>query len=189
MIEKLLNLVRPLLERLMAQEHKMDIEGFLLASGFALLIVLVGWANQITSRSKEAKDLEAEFLRKAKLKRNDYKKMVNEGGATEDSFTAVVDFLYSAEEDNVVVYDKIKRIKEDLQSLDKKYSWRFLILLSMSISLFVSGTIALFVLSPYKLWALVPNLAFVILIYYNLIKTYNLEKRYTKNIYEAMEKL
>lgn len=189
MMEKLLKIAEFQIDSLKTGEHSMDIEGFLLASGFALLVVLVGWANQITSRSKEAKDLEADFLKKAKLKRTDYKKMINEGGATEDSFTAVVDFLYSAEEDNVVVFDKIKRVKEDLQSLDKKYSWRFWILLLMSISLFVSGTLAFFISPAYKLWALAPNLIFVILVFHNLIKIHNLEKRYTKNIYEAMEKL
>jgi len=167
----------------------MDIEGFLLASGFALLVVLLGWANQITSKSKETKELEGDFLAKAKLKRDDYKKMINEGGATEDSFTAVVDFLYSSEEENVVIFDKINRVKEDLQSLDTKYSWRFWILLLMSISLFVSGTVALFLAPAYKLWVLIPNSIFVIIVFCNLVKVHNLEKRYIKNISEAMEKL
>ena len=167
----------------------MDIAGFLLASGFALLIVLLGWASQITSKSKETKKLEADFLAKAKLKRADYKKMINEGGATEDSFIAVVDFLYSSEEDNVVIFDKIKRVKGDLQSLDRKYSWRFWFLLLMSMSLFLSGTVAFFLCKCYKLYTLLPNSIFVIMVYFNLITTQNLEKRYVKNISEAMEKL
>ena len=167
----------------------MNIEGFLLASGFALLVVLLGWASQITSKSKETKELEGHFLAKAKLRRNDYRKMINEGGATEDSFTAVVDFLYSSEEDNVVIFDKIKRVKEDLQSLDTKYNWRFWILLLMSISLFVSGIVAFFLIPADKLWALIPYLLFVIIVYYNLVKVHILEKRYIKNISEAMEKL
>lgn len=189
MREKLLKIIEFLIDKLKTGEHTMDIEGFLLASGFALMVVLVGWASQITSKSKETKELEGEFLKKAKLKKPDYQKMINDGGATDDSFTAAVDFLYSAEEKNVDVFNKIKRVKEDLQSLDKKYSWRFWMLLFMSISLFASGIVAFFISPTYKLWTLVPNSIFVIIVFCNLIKVHNLEKRYTENIYEAMEKL
>ena len=167
----------------------MDIMGFLLASGFALLIVLLGWASQITSKSKETKELEAVFLEKAKLKRADYKKIISEGGTTEDSFIAVVDFLYSSEEDNVVVFDKIKRVKEDLQSLDRKYNWRFWILLFMSMSLFLSGAVAFFLCECYKLYTLLPNSIFVVVVFCNLITIHNLEKKYVRNISKAMEKL
>ena len=185
----MLKFVEFLINKLKTGDHTMDIEGFLLASGFALMVVLLGWASQITSKSKETKRLEGEFLAKTKLKRDDYKKMINEGGTTEDSFTAAVDFLYSTEEDNVVVFNKIKRVKEELQGLDKTYSCRFWILLFMSISLFASGVASFFIAPAYKLWALVPNLIFVIIVFGNLIKVHNLEERYTKNIYEAMEKL
>lgn len=189
MIEKLLKIAESLIDRLKTGENTMDIEGFLLASGFALLVVLIGWANQITSKGKEIKELESEFLAKTKLKRDDYQKMINEGGATEDSFITALDFLYSAEEKNVVVFDKIKRVKQDMQSLDKKYTRRFWILILMSMSLFVSGGVAFFISPDYKLWVLIPNSIFVIIIFWNLIKVHNLENRYTKNIYEAMEKL
>ncbi len=167
----------------------MNVEGFFLASGFALLIVLLGWASQITSKSKETKELEAGFLAKAKLKRDKYKKMINEGGATEDSFIAVVDFLYTSEEDNVVIFDKIKRVKGDLQKLDRKYNWRFWILLLMSMSLFLSGAVAFFLCDCYKLYTLLPNSIFVVVVFCNLITIHNLEKKYVKNISEAMEKL
>ena len=66
----------------------MEVEGFLLASGYALMIVLLGWASQITSRNKETRELETKFLAKTKLKRPDYKRMIKEKGATEDSFSA-----------------------------------------------------------------------------------------------------
>ncbi len=167
----------------------MDIEGFLLASGLALLVVLVGWANQITSRSKETKELEGEFLTKAKLKRADYKKIINEGGATEDSFKSLVDFLYTRKEDDLQIFEKIKLIKADIEKLDNNYSWRFWILLWMSICFFVMGAIAFFLPTEQKMWAVLPNLIFIVLVYINLIKVHNLEKRYTKNISETMEKL
>ena len=167
----------------------MEVEGFLLASGFALLIVLLGWANQITSKSKEAKQLEADFLAKAKLKRDDYKEMINEMGATEHSFITVVDFIFSTPEANVVIFDKIKRVKEGLDSLDKKYSCRFWLLLLMCAFLFLSGTVTFFVPDRYKLWALFPNSIFIVMIFCNLVTVHNLERRYVKNIFEAMEKL
>ena len=167
----------------------MEVEGFLLASGFALLIVLLGWASQITSKSKEAKQLEADFLSKAKLKRDDFKEMVDEGGTTEHSFITVVDFLFSAEEENVVIFDKIKRVKEGLYTLDKKYRWRFWLLLLMSAFLFLTGTVAFILPDCYKLWALAPNSIFVVMVFCNLITIHNLEKKYVRNISEAMEKL
>ncbi len=184
-----MNIAELLLNKLKTQGHRMDIEGFLLASGFALLVVLVGWANQITSKSKEMKDLEADFLKKAKLKRRDYKKIVNEGGATEDSFNALVDFLYTKKEEDLEIFDKIKQIKEDIDKLDDHYSWRFWLLLSMSICFFITGTIVFFLPLNEKFLGIIPNLIFVLLVFVNLIKVHNLEKRYTKNISDAMEKL
>ena len=178
-----------IIEKLTLGEHTVDIEGFLLASGFALLVVLVGWANQITSRSKEAKDLEMDFLKKAKLKREDYKKIINEGGSTEDSFSALVNFLYSKKEEDVEIFEKIKEIKSDFEKLDRKYCFRFWLLLWMSISFFVTGILAFFLPSQYEILSLFPNLIFIFLTFVNLIRIFNLEKRYTKSIQEAMEKL
>jgi len=188
-MEKLLKIAEFLIGNLKTGEHTMDIEGLLLASGFALLVVLVGWANQITSKSKETKDIEADFLKKAKLKRADYKKIVNEGGATEDSFKTLVDFLYTKKEEDLQVFEKIKFIKADIEKLDKKYSLRFWILLWMSICFFITGSIAFFLPPEEEFWAILPNLIFVVLVFVNLIKVHNIEKRYTENISEAMEKL
>lgn len=167
----------------------MDIEGFLLASGFALLIVLVGWANQMTTKSKETKDLEADFIKKAKLKRADYKIIVSEGGSTEDSLKTLVNFLYSKKEEDLQIFDKIKFIKADIEQLDNKYRGRFWILLWMSICFFVTGIAAFLLPLNKKFWAMLPNLFFVLLAFINLIKVHHLEKRYANNIFETMEKL
>jgi len=169
----------------------MDIEGFLFASGFALMVVLLGWASQITSKSKETRELEADFLEKAKVKRPDYKRIINKAGSTEDSFFALVDFLYAKErkKEDIEIFEKIKVVKSDLEKLDKKYSWRFWVLIWMSISFFITGIIAFFLPRRDEFWAAFPNLIFAVLVFVNLIKVHNLEKRYTKNIREAMEKL
>jgi hypothetical protein len=166
-----------------------DFSGFLLGSGFALLVVLLGWADQITSKSKETRDLEADFLRNGKVKRNDYKMMVEQRGSTKDSFNALVDFLYSAEKDNVEIFEIILNIRRDITKLDKQYRFRFWILTCLSIYLFLSGIISFFIEDPYKFWLLFPSLVLVALIYVNLIKTYNLENRHNKNIRDVMEKL
>jgi hypothetical protein len=191
-IGKTLKLSEFLIDKLKQGENTMDVSGFLLASGFALLVVLLGWANQITSKSKETKELEAQFLEKAKFKKGDYKKIINEKGSTEDSFSALIDFLYSSKKDkqeDVEIFEKIENIKKDLASLDNLYGWRFWILLFMSTSLFVTGVTAFFLSPNYKLWALAPNGIFIIIVFCNLVKVYNLEKRYTINISESMEKL
>jgi hypothetical protein len=167
----------------------MDIDGFLLASGFALLVVLVGWANQMTSKSKETKDIEVDFLKKAKLKRADYKKIVDEGGSTDDSLKTLVNFLYTKKEEDLQIFDKIKLIKADIEKLDNKYSRRFWILLLMSVFFFITGIVSFFLPLNQKIWALFPNLIFVLFAFINLINVHNLEKRYTNNISEIMEKL
>lgn len=187
--ESLLKILQFLINKLKTGENIMDAEGLLLGSGFALLIVLVGWADQITSKSKQTKEIEKEFLGKANLKGDKYKKIIKEAGSTEDSFSALVDFLYSSKKENVAIFEKIKNIRADLITLNKKYSYRFWILLFTSISLFASGAITFFLPSDYKFWTLFPNLIFIIIIFCNLIKTYNLENRYTKNIYDIMEEL
>jgi len=195
MREKFLKIIEFLINKLKNGKNTMDVEGFLLASEFALLVVLLGWASQITSKSKDTKELEGEFLEKAKLKKEDYKKIINEKGSSEDSFSALVDFLYSDKknkkdtEEDVEIFEKIESIKKDLTSLDSMYGRRFWILLFMSLSFLLSGSTAFFLAPDNKLWALVPNLIFVVIVFVNLIKVYNLEKRFTKNISEVMEKL
>lgn len=176
-------------QKLQIENSHMDIEGYLLGSGFALLVVLLGWANQITSKSKETKDLEADFLKNGKVKRTDYKKIVRDRGATEDSFKALVNFLYSEEKDNVAIFEIIVNIKSDLSKLDKQYRFRFWILTCLSICLFVTGVMAFFFEEPFKSWLLLPNLALIISVFINLISVYNLEKRHIKNIHDVMEKL
>ena len=167
----------------------MDIEGYLLGSGFALLIVLLGWADQITSKRKETKDLEADFLKNGKVKRADYQKIVKQRGATEDSFNALVDFLFSEEKDNIEIFEIIVNIRNDLAKLDKQYRFRFWMLTCLSIYLFLSGVLAYFIKDAYKFWLLLPNLVLVSLVFLNLIKIYNLENRHNKNIRDVMEKL
>lgn len=170
----------------------MDTAEFLLASGFGLLIVLLGWSSQIASKSKETKDLEKDFLQKANLKSDEYKKIVNKGGAgTKESLFALVDFLYTnkRKDEDIEIFNKIKNIKTDLVKLDAKYTWRFWVLLGMTACLFISGLVALFLADDYKNWALVPNLVFIIAVFCNLINVHILEKRYTDNITKAMEKL
>lgn len=167
----------------------MNITGFLFGSGFALLILLLGWANQITSKNKETKELEREFLKKANLKSYEYKKIINEAGSTEDSFSCLVDFLFSNKKEDVQIFEKIKNIKQELKKLEQKYSGRFWILLQMSITLFISGIVSFFLCPVYKIFAMVPNLIFVVIVFFNLINVYRLEKRYTKNISDIMGEL
>ena len=168
----------------------MDIEGFLLASGFALLVVLVGWTNQITSRSKETRDLEQDFIAKAKIKRKDYKSMINKGKSAEKSILALVDFLYSKrDESDIIAFDKITKIKKDIPLLNKKYANRFWILLITSISFIVSGISASYFFEQYKIYFSLFNMVFVILMIINLVTTYRLEKNYSENIYKTMEEL
>jgi hypothetical protein len=168
----------------------MDIEGFLLASGFALLVVLVGWSNQITSRSKETKDLEQDFIAKAKVKDKDYKDMINRGESTEKSISALVDFLYSrTDESDIKAFDKITKIKKDLPILNKKYANRFWILLVTSISLIVSGISAYYLPDKIKFYLVFFNLIFFIVMIVNLINTYLLERRYSNNIFKTMEEI
>lgn len=167
----------------------MDIEGFLLASGFALLVVLVGWSNQITSRSKETRDLEQEFISKAKIKPKDYNDIVNKKSA-EKSIHALVNFLYTKRaESEIEAFDKLTHIRKNIPMLDKKYSNRFWILLIASISLMLSGVICYFLPEAYKIYTILFNMIFVILMIVNLITTYNLERRYSTNLRKAMEEL
>jgi hypothetical protein len=168
----------------------MDIEGFLLTSGFALIVVLVGWSNQITSKSKETRELEQEFIQKAKVKRKDYKSMINKGKSAEKSISALVNFLYSKREDSEIkAFDKITKIKKDLPLLNKKYSNRFWILLVTALSLIISGIGSFYVPGEYKVYLIFFNMLFVIIMVFNLVTTYILEKRYSENIYRVMEEL
>jgi hypothetical protein len=77
--------------------------------------------------------------------------MVEGKGTTQDSFDALIDFLYSAEKDNVEILEIIVNIKKDMIVLDKHYRYRFWMLTCLSIYLFSAGILALFVDDIYKL--------------------------------------
>lgn len=168
----------------------MNIEGFLLGAGFALIVVLSGWSSQITSKRKETRELEREFLGKAKIKNKEYKKIVDKKNFTKDSFFLLIDFIYSeTEEENIELFEKIKKIKEKIPKLNKKYSNRFWTLVFFSISLFITGGFSYFSPENYKVIAFIPNIVFIIIIFFNLISTYILENKYNGEISEAIEDL
>jgi len=171
---------------------EINVAEFLFASGFALLIVLVGWSTQITTRSKETKELESEFLKKAKLADEEYKKIINKAGSPKDSLFALVDFIYSQKDSkgkNAEILEKIKYTKEYMRKLETKYRWRFWVLLTMTLYLLIGGAITLFLKEECKIWALSPSVIFVALLFINLINVHNLEKKYTDNISKIMEEL
>ncbi len=169
----------------------MDISGFLLTSGFVLLVVLLGWSNIITSKSKETKDLEAEFLKKANLKSADYKSIIDKAGSTKESLNMLVEFLYSRtrEQVHIEVFERIKQVKKEIKYLDKEYSWRFWLLLITTGILFITGVKSLFLETGNKNIALLPNAFTVILLFKNLITVHLLENKYSENMYQIMEKL
>jgi hypothetical protein len=168
----------------------MDIAGFLLATGFALLVLLLGWSSQIISKSKETRELESEFLKKANLKDETYKKIIRESGSDKDSLFALVDFLYSREDTgDIEIFENIKTIKGLLTKLDKKYSNRFWILLFMSVTFLVTGIIAIFLPLECKYWTIVPNLLFTVTIFENLISVFSMEKKYINSISKIIGKL
>jgi hypothetical protein len=167
----------------------MDIGGYLFGSGFGLLIVLLGWGDQLTTKNQETKDLQEQFRKKARLHKEDLQGMIADGGATEQSFSAMVDFLFSKEEKHLELFEKLKGIKKDLVALDKRYNRRYWLLTSLSLTLFTTGIISLLISADYKFWLLAPSLLLIALVFVNLIGVYNLEKKYTKNLNKAMESL
>ena len=167
----------------------MDIAGYLFGSGFGLLIVLLGWANQLTTKNQETKDLQEQFRKKARLRKEEFHGMMENGGATEESFNAMVDFLFTKEEKHLELFEQLKEIRKNLAALDKKYNRRYWLLTSLSLTLFASGIISILTAAEYKSCLLIPGLLLVALVFVNLIGVYNLEKRYTKNLNKAMETL
>lgn len=169
----------------------MDVSGFLLASGFALLVVLLGWSKEITTKSKETKDLEIEFLKKANIRSAEYKSIIDKAGSTKESFNMLVEFLYSKkrEEVDIEIFEKIRQVRKEITDLDKLYNWRFWLLLITTAFLFVTGTRSLFLTSNLKNIALIPDAFTVILIFKNLIDIRILENKYLANVYQIMEKL
>lgn len=164
----------------------MDVAGYLLGSGFGLLIVLLGWANQITSKNKQTKDLESQFLKKARVRQEDYRRMVDEGGATEESLDSLIQFLFTKEEGDLEAFSRIQAVKKKIDTLDRKYSQRFWLLTSLSILLFGSGIGALLTPREYNLWMLSPSLVLIAFVFVNLVAVYNIEKKYTKDLNEVM---
>jgi hypothetical protein len=171
--------------------EKMNMAEFLLGAGLGLLIVLLGWSEQITSKRKDTKELENEFLGKAKFKSEKYKEIISKGGATKKSFSNLVDFLYAKDrkDEDIEIFEDMKQIKADLKTLDRKYSWRFWVLLVMTACLFVSGGVNLYWPTISKKWILGPNLIFILLVFINLINVRLLENKYANNITKVMEKL
>ena len=130
-------------------------------------------------------------LARAARQKYEYKKIIDRSGASKESLSTIVDFLYSKKRsgEDIEIFNKIKEIKTDIKELDDKYNWRFWLLLYMIASLIISGLVSLFMVDKFKIWALTPNLLFVIFIFCNLISVHVVEKRYAENITKTMEKL
>jgi cytochrome b subunit of formate dehydrogenase len=166
----------------------------LLSSGIALLIVLIGWSNQITSKGKELKETEKAFIEKAKIKEAKYKKMIQEKGATERSFEILIDFLYTKKDKEIAEFEKIKSIKKDFEKLNAEYNNRFWILVILSVFFLITGVLTLFVDKNTSILCLKPehflmylNVFPIIAAYCNLVHIYNIEKRFAQTINEVME--
>ncbi len=168
----------------------MDIGGFLLSAGFALFVVLLGWSGQITSKSKEIKEVERGFSEKVEEKyKKNYDKITNKVGTSEESLFALIDFLYSkTDQEDVEALDQIQNIKKAIPKLNKKYNFRFWIMLTTSLSFLISGIIYLILIESH-IYIIITNIILIIILFFNLITSHALERSYVEDMTRLMEGL
>lgn len=166
----------------------MDFVNFLFSGGFALLVVLLGWSSQITSKSKEIRQMEKRFSEKiGKKYKKDYNKIINKAGTFDESLSSLVGFLYSKTDDqDIETLNRIRVVKKAIPELNKKYNFRFWMMFISSLSFLISGIVYL-LFAEFRGYVIVVNTIFVSIMFFNLIAAHILEKKYVEEMAELME--
>jgi len=166
----------------------MDVVGFLFTGGFALLVVLLGWSSQITSKGKEIRQMEKRFSEKIGGKyKKDYNKIINKAGTFDESLSSLVGFLFSKTDDkDIETLNRIRVIKKAIPNLNKKYNFRFWMMFVSSLSFLISGIVYLVCVKSHA-YVIIVNTILVLTMFFNLITAHLLEKKYVEEMAELME--
>ncbi len=128
-----------------------DVPLFLLGSGFAIFVALLGWSDQIRGIARETRELQSEFLRQNRLRRSELQPVLD--AATDEEqllcFTRLMPRLGSASA--VRLLPLLRDWDRQAKRLEKVQSWKYYLTVVLSLLCFCCGVAALSGASPVPL--------------------------------------
>lgn len=130
----------------------MDLSGFMLGSGMALLIALLGWGNQIKDFHTETKRLELLLAKKIRSKYSDVKRLTNNLDIEniQQSFSEVLKSVKKITHKNekneaasLQVVNKLDIIERKYESIKNMYHKKYNLVVELSIICFSIGLVDL----------------------------------------------
>lgn len=124
-----------------------DLTLFLLGSGFAIFVALLGWSDQIRGLAKETRELQSEFLRRHGLSRVELQPVLEAATPEEQlqCFTRLMPRLSSAS--GVRLLPLLRDWHRQAKFLEKIQSWKYYLTVGLSFAFFCTGGLAAFQVS------------------------------------------
>jgi hypothetical protein len=122
----------------------MDSE-FLLTAGFALLLLLVGWSDQLRELRSSTRDVERQFLKRIRGQTDQFRKLFNKNKTTLEAerleaSLVILGKALKADSHGNNLYSVIELSKR-MQILDALYSLRFWTMLGLATELLLGGIV------------------------------------------------
>lgn len=129
-------------------------EGFLIGTGMALLLVLIGWSEQVKSWHKDTIEAEKEFSKSHNLKWKEIRPLIRTETLPVKKLKALNKLLIKKslkEVQDVKIIEKLLTLDKERNQLENFYRIKYKLIFIMTILYFSSGIINYFIKDNHKI--------------------------------------
>lgn len=168
--------------------HFSDLSLFLLGSGFAVFVALLGWSDQIRGLTRETYELQADFLKQYNLTKAELLPAIRAETADEQlqAFTALMQ-TNKLEAAGVRLLPLFRAWTQQHRRLDRMQSWKYRLTVALSLVFFAAGILVIF--GCPEVIAIFPPAAVLASIFGLIIATNIAERRLHATLGEMMERI
>ncbi len=178
-------------------------EEFLIGTGVALLLALIGWSEQIRSLHRETLKAERDFSEKRNINWDHVRKIIRGTAPAKEKIVALNKLLREKsvlKKDDIKIINQFYNLGKKRIDIEKLYNIKYILILVLTFLFFISGVINYFIesCSEFKLFGLkVPTeficifscVGFSIGILCFVIHLNNNEKAYRKEFFNLLERI
>jgi hypothetical protein len=168
-------------------------EQFLIGTGIALLMVLIGWSEQIGNLHKDTMEVEKEFSNDRKVKWSKIRPLIRSNSTPEQKLKAlniIVEESNFQDTKDIDIMGKLSELDEKRCQLESLYNIKYILILCLTSLFFISGTINYFISASCKtnlFWFEIPTefiFIFICVIFSFGILFYNIYLNSAENKYK-----